>query len=84
MTSPSLSARCFIADTIDGQPAATDRLPAPLLGYFERIDSERGIAWRAVDSFALRDFLGVGLDRPPRQPACHRRPTACSTTGTEQ
>jgi transposase len=26
------------------------------------IDSERGIAWRAADSLALRDFLGVGLD----------------------
>jgi len=33
-----------------------------LIGYFEGIDSERGIAWRAADSFALRDFLGVGLD----------------------
>jgi transposase len=37
-----------------------------LIGYFEGIDSERGIAWRAADSFALRDFLGVGLeDEPP-------------------
>ena len=36
------------------------------IGYFERIDSERGIAWRAADSFALRDFLGVDLeDAPP-------------------
>jgi transposase len=32
-----------------------------LIGYFEGIDSERGIGWRAADSFALRDFLGVGL-----------------------
>src|SRR5260370_38273603 len=36
-----------------------------LIGYFEGIDSERGIAWRAADSFALRDFLGVGLDDAP-------------------
>jgi transposase len=36
-----------------------------LIGYFEGIDSERGIAWRAADSFALRDFLGVGLDSAP-------------------
>ena len=36
-----------------------------LIGYFEGIDSERGIAWRAADSFALRDFLGVGLDGAP-------------------
>lgn len=35
-----------------------------LIGYFEGIDSERGIAWRAADSLALRDFLGVGLDEP--------------------
>src|SRR5262249_53187200 len=37
-----------------------------LIGYFEGIDSERGIAWRAADSLALRDFLGVSLeDAPP-------------------
>jgi transposase len=30
-----------------------------LIGYFEGIDSERGIAWRAADSLALRDFLGL-------------------------
>jgi transposase len=36
-----------------------------LIGYFEGIDSERGIAWRAADSFALRDVLGVGLDQAP-------------------
>ena len=36
-----------------------------LIGYFEGIDSERGIAWRAADSLALRDFLGLGLDTAP-------------------
>src|SRR5213595_1250226 len=37
-----------------------------LIGYFEGIDSERGIAWRAADSLALRDFLGLDLhDVPP-------------------
>jgi len=30
-----------------------------LLGYFEGIDSERGIAWRAADSLSVRDFLGI-------------------------
>jgi transposase len=30
-----------------------------LLGFFEGIDSERGIAWRAADSLSLRDFLGI-------------------------
>src|ERR671918_519061 len=33
-----------------------------LIGYFEGIDSERGIAWRAADSLGLRQFLRVGLD----------------------
>lgn len=33
-----------------------------LLGYFEGIDSARGIAWRAEDSLSVRRFLGIGLD----------------------
>ena len=33
-----------------------------LLGYFEGLDSERGIAWRAADSLAVRSFLGLGLE----------------------
>ena len=32
-----------------------------LIGYFEGLESERGIAWRCADSLALREFLGVGL-----------------------
>ena len=37
-----------------------------LIGYFEGIDSERGIAWRCADSLALRKFLGYVLtDRTP-------------------
>jgi transposase len=32
-----------------------------LLGYFEGIDSERGIAWRAADSLSYRKFLGYAL-----------------------
>jgi transposase len=36
-----------------------------LIGYFEGIDAERGIAWRANDSLALRRFLRVGLDEAP-------------------
>lgn len=37
-----------------------------LVGYFEGIDSERGIAWRCADSLALRRFLGLELrDDPP-------------------
>jgi transposase len=33
-----------------------------LIGYFEGIDSERGIAWRTADSLTLRGFLGFALD----------------------
>ena len=33
-----------------------------LVGYFEGIDSERGIAWRAADSLAVRSFLRLGLE----------------------
>lgn len=32
------------------------------VGYFEGIDSQRGIAWRCNDSLAIREFLGLGLD----------------------
>jgi transposase len=34
-----------------------------LIGDFEGLDSERGIAWRAAESPAVRHFLGLGLDR---------------------
>jgi transposase len=33
-----------------------------LIGYFEGLDAERGIAWRANDSLAVRSFLRLGLD----------------------
>jgi transposase len=33
-----------------------------LIGYFEGIDSERGIAWRCSDSLSLRAFVGYALD----------------------
>ena len=36
--------------------------PRPLLvGFFEGIGSQRGIAWRCSDSLSLRDFLGLSL-----------------------
>jgi transposase len=33
-----------------------------MVGFFEGLDSERGIAWRLADSLTLRQFLGIGLD----------------------
>ena len=32
-----------------------------LVGYFEGLDSERGMAWRTADSLALRSFMGFSL-----------------------
>src|SRR2546425_5932905 len=50
--------------TNNGRPSLTPGIyfRLLLLGYFEGIDSERGIAWRASDSLGLRRFLGIGLD----------------------
>ena len=39
-----------------------------MVGYFEGIDSERGIAWRATDSLSLRQFLGLELNEAPPDP----------------
>lgn len=33
-----------------------------LIGYFEGLSGERGIAWRASDSLSLREFLGIALN----------------------
>jgi transposase len=35
-----------------------------LIGYFEGIDSERGLEWRCADSLSLREFLRLGLREP--------------------
>jgi hypothetical protein len=35
-----------------------------MIGFFEGIDSERGIVWRVADSLTLRQFLQIGLDEP--------------------
>ena len=47
-----------------GRPSLTPGIyfRSLLIGYFEGIDSERGIAWRLADSLALRKFLAIGLD----------------------
>jgi transposase len=33
-----------------------------MIGFFEGLDSERGIGWRVADSLTLRQFLQIGLD----------------------
>src|ERR1700681_617464 len=39
-----------------------------LIGYFEGLDSERGIAWCASDSLAVRSFLRLAVAEPPPDP----------------
>ena len=33
-----------------------------MIGFFEGLESERGIAWRVADALTLRQFLGLGLE----------------------
>ena len=50
-----------------------------LVGHFEGLDSERGIAWRCADSLSLREFLGIGLtDDVPDHSTVSENPT-CAT-----
>ena len=52
----------FYAETM-GRPSLTPGryFRLLLIGYFEGIEGERGIAWRAADSLALRRFLELEL-----------------------
>lgn len=62
----SVEERCrkFYADEV-GRPSIPPVVYFKMLfiGYFEGIDSERGIAWRVADSLALRRFLGYELTK---------------------
>src|SRR6266851_2117458 len=53
----------FYAETM-GRPGLAPGIYFRLLliGYFEGIDSERGIAWRASDSLTIRSFVRIALD----------------------
>jgi transposase len=57
----TVSAR-FYAETM-GRPSLAPAVYFRLflIGYFEGIDSERGIAWRVADSITLREFLGYSV-----------------------
>ena len=59
--------RPFYAEA-KGRPGIAPRIYFRMLmiGYFEGIDSERGIAWRVADSLGLREFLGYTIaERTP-------------------
>jgi len=53
----------FYADKL-GRPGLTPGIyfRSLMIGYFEGIEAERGIAWRLEDSLSLRRFLGIALD----------------------
>src|SRR5713226_3426492 len=55
--------RKFYHETL-GRPSLTPGIyfRVMLIGFFEGIESERGIAWRVADSLGLREFLRIGLD----------------------
>jgi IS5 family transposase len=54
----------YAADGSAGRPSIPPGLYFRMLlvGYFEGIDSQRGIAWRCADSLGLRRFLGLSLE----------------------
>lgn len=59
----------FVEELVEPYYASSGRPGIPpgvyfrmlFVGYFEGIDSQRGIAWRCEDSLSLRTFLGLGL-----------------------
>ena len=53
----------FYAEKL-GRPGLTPGIyfRSLMIGYFEGIESERGIAWRLKDSLSLRHFVGIALD----------------------
>jgi len=56
-----------------------------MIGYFEGLDSERGIVWRCSDSRSLGDFLRLGsVTRFPIIRGCRRRAAVCLTKFTRK
>ena len=53
----------YAQDEARGQPSIppSRHFRMLLVGYFEDISSQRGIAWRCADSLSLREFIGVPL-----------------------
>jgi transposase len=55
-----------------------------MVGYFEGIDSERGIAWRASDSLSIRSFVQIGLDESVPDPSTISRTRRLMDVETHQ
>ena len=63
-----VEAQCasFYADGVGRPSLAPGRyFRLLLLGYFEGLDSERAVAWRAADSLSIRTFLDFALHEAP-------------------
>ena len=60
----ALCASYFEADNKPGRPSIAPGVYFRMLfiGYFEGIESERGLEWRCADSLSLRAFLGVQMN----------------------
>jgi transposase len=54
------------------------------MGYFEGIDSERGIAYRVSDSLSLREFLGLSLEEPTPDHSTLSKTRRMMNLGTHQ
>ena len=60
-------------------------LPYALVGYFEGIDSERGLEWRCSDSLSLREFLLLEMrERVPDHSWLHGPARACPMKSTRR
>ena len=73
-----MCAAYFEAEEKRGRPSIAPGVYFRMLfvGYFEGIESERGLEWRCADSLSLRAFLGVPMnDRVPDHSSLSRMRT---------
>jgi len=76
-----LEKRCapyYVQEEKRGQPSIPPGVYFRMLlvGYFEGIESQRGIAWRCADSLSLREFLGLAMG--------HKSPDHSTLTNTRK
>jgi len=82
-----LCARYFEADNKPGRPSIAPGVYFRMLfvGYFEGIESERGLEWRCADSLSLRTFLGAQVnERVPDHSSLSRTRTRLDGTVYDQ
>src|SRR3954464_1300710 len=78
--------RAFYAKTMGAPSVPPGRyFRMHMVGYFEGIDSERGIEWRCSDSLSLREFLRLeSRSRFPIIRGCQRRAAVCPRHGRDR